>query len=213
MDDDTSDIDRMLQVDVQMESSWTPEEEIAAREYWNIFGTVPLHISSSNKNSFGPEAENKLEIIDDTNYWTKKMLRSIMYNRRNRDIKLSYTKTKKRDDMFRVQRDTKEALTNRWKTRLDQMINETPHFDFQSSTIRVRTKEGLIHSDDAHNPFPMCQIDGGEHYVTIRPLVAKSFIELKSRIRSKFHFGRRAVPAKGLRSFNVTVSWGFSLNF
>ncbi|CAI2348221.1 unnamed protein product [Caenorhabditis sp. 36 PRJEB53466] len=205
IDDDPQLIDEMMETPVKMNRSWSGEERTAAKEYWNLFGNVPLHIRTVDRTKALPAADEKLEIGDDTNYWTKKMIRNAAYQSRTHGIKLTYTRVKERDDLFRVQDRSVGVLKERWKARLNQMKNETPRFDFSTSSFQLNTRSKLIHTVDAHNPWPICQIQDQDHLVTIRPLVTRKFVELKSRLRSKFHVRNSFVAPKTLKNTKITM--------
>uniref|UniRef100_A0A1I7TMQ4 Protein CASC1 n=1 Tax=Caenorhabditis tropicalis TaxID=1561998 RepID=A0A1I7TMQ4_9PELO len=190
LDDGLNSVDEMLDTVVYRNPNWNIDEKKAANRYWDMFGDVPLHIETSESVIVPPSSEDQLEIIDDSNYFTKKMIKNSMYNARNYEIKLAYTKKKKPVDLFGVQDRTKKVLNREWQMRLDKMVNETRNVDLSTSSFRVNPYNKLIYTADEKHPWPVCQFDMGDHYVTVQPMISKRYEELKSRVRRKFTFRR-----------------------
>ncbi|CAL2036344.1 unnamed protein product [Caenorhabditis brenneri] len=197
LDDDLTTIDEMLDPAVKHNPNWSLEEKKAANQYWDMFGNVPLHMKTTNRIMLPPESEDLLEIVDDSNYFTKKMIKNAIYNSRKYDIRLQYTTRKKKPDLFYVQDRSRKILNREWQMRLDRMINETRHVDLSTSSFHLNPQNKLIYAADPKHPFPVCQFDMGKHLVTVQPMVSKRYEALKSRLRRKFQF-RRGTKCHGV---------------
>ncbi|NP_001368730.1 WDR59/RTC1-like RING zinc finger domain-containing protein [Caenorhabditis elegans] len=206
IDDDPHAMDEMLDTIVLRNPNWSIEEKKAANRYWDLFGKIPLHIESSTAVVVPPLSEDQLEIIDESNYWTKKQMKQVLCRKRNYDIRLGYTRQKKNNgDLFRVQDRSRKVVNREWQMRLEKMVNETRRVDFSTSSFRVNPHEKLIYTSDEHHPWPVCQFDNGDHYVTVQPMASKRYIEFKSRIRSKFHFRRQSSLIDNSKDVEITT--------
>uniref|UniRef100_A0A8R1DK10 Uncharacterized protein n=1 Tax=Caenorhabditis japonica TaxID=281687 RepID=A0A8R1DK10_CAEJA len=203
-DDPAEVLDEMLQTVCGNHPNWTQEERNAASQYWNMFGKVPIHIKSVEKEVLAPYSEERLEILDDTNYWTKKMLKQVMNNKRNTEIKLAYMKRKKRDDVLYKQKDSNSQLSRHWKSRLDSFKNETLNFDAESSFIGYNHRRNILHTDDMKHPWPICQLENETHYITVQPMVTTGYIKFKSRLRHVFDFNRNGKSRKRVPNSQAT---------
>ncbi|KAF1762269.1 hypothetical protein GCK72_010531 [Caenorhabditis remanei] len=205
LNDDLATIDDMMDTVVQRNPNWTTEEKAVANRYWDLFGDVPLHIETTDRVAVPPLSEDQLEIIDESNCWTKKMIKKALYKARKYDIKLTYTKQKKQKDMFYVQDRSEKVLNREWQMRLEKMVNETRHVDLAMSTFRINPNDKLIYTTDEHHPWPICQFDTGNHYVTVQPMVSRRYDQMKSRVRRKFTFRRTHKAVKNAKHIAITT--------
>ncbi|UMM22456.1 hypothetical protein L5515_003661 [Caenorhabditis briggsae] len=205
MDDPAGVMDEAMDTLVVNNPHWSIEEKKAANRYWDLFGNIPLHIETSETVVVPPLSEDRLDMVDDTNYFTKKMLRNAARNSRTYDIKLTYTKRKKQEDLISVQNRTRKVQNREWQMRLEKMVNESRYVDLSESSFRVNPHDKLLYTADQNQAFPICQFDTGTHYVTVQPMVSKKMIEMKSHLRRKFTFRRTYHVDKQANHIEITT--------